>query len=212
MTADVPEPPVPEAMLEEAGFGLAERRTETLFEVGSVRIEGVTVRHEDDRSREALREVTDGVIDHPVRFFAVTRLLFQPSLPPAVSLSMFASTIRAKARSSFASQLESRGLAAVERGSSERLRLDGGGRIRVRNYSARDPLPDANGNSLALSFRLSVLTHSETALVVTAGFPAAPLSELLDLDDPPAVLSQETDAYEVTYRELLTAVHRQLTA
>ena len=207
---DSPDPPVPETLLEEAGFDLAERRTETLYSVGSVRIEGVTHRYEDDRSRDALREATDGDIDHPVRFFAVTRIRFQPGLPPGVSLSMFASTLRSKARSSFADQLEDRGLTAIERGSSQRLRLDTG-RARVRNYSGRDPL-DGDGRSLLLSFRLSVLTYRQTALVVTAGFPALPVAEQFELADPPAVLTRDSEDYQSEFETLLGWVYDDLTA
>jgi hypothetical protein len=168
MTTEPPEIPLPESLLVDAGFELVERSTETLFEISAIRIEGLTRRYEDDHSRQALREATEGAVDHPVRFFAVTRLTFQPALPPGVSLSMFASTIRSEARSSFATQLEERGLTDVERGSSDRLRLDSTSRVRVREFTARDPLADADGESLSLTFRLAVLTHGGTAVVVTA--------------------------------------------
>jgi hypothetical protein len=203
------DPPVPKALLEEAGFSLAERRTETLFDVGTVRIDGVTRRYEDDRSRDALREATDGDLDHPIRFFAVTRVLFRPSLPPGVSLSMFAPTLRSEARASFADQLEDRGVTNVRRGSSRRLRLDGG-RARVRNYSGRDPM-GGDGRSLVLSFRLSVLTYRQTALVVTAGFPAVPVAEQFGLADSPAILTRDSDDYQAEFESLLDGVYDEVT-
>lgn len=211
MTTDGPKPPVPEAMLEEAGFTLAERRTETLFELAAVRIEGGTRRYEDDRSREALRDATDRATDHPVRFFAVTQLQFTPALPPGVTLSMFAATIRSEARSSFESQLEDRGLTNVERGSSNRRRLDGGSRVRVREFTADDPLPDADRSSLELEFRLAVLTHRGTALVVTAGFPAASLADQFDLSNPPASLTRTADEYDSAFTDLLDGIYAELT-
>ncbi|WP_336327051.1 hypothetical protein [Halovenus sp. HT40] len=211
MTTDGPELPVPETMLDEKGFALAERRTETLFELAAVRIEGITRRHEDDHSREALRDATGGAIDHPVRFLAVTQLQFKPALPPGVSLSMFASTIRSEARSSFESQLEDRGLTNVERGSSNRLRLDGGSRVRVREFTAEDPLPDADGHSLELEFRLAVLTHRGTALVVTAGFPVAALADQFDLPNPPAPLTRTAEEYDSAFTDLLDGIYAELT-
>lgn len=210
MSTDGPEPPVPDAMLDEGGFALAERRTETLFEMATVRIEGVTRRYEDDRSREALRNATGGAVDHPVRFFAVTQLQFTPSLPPGVSLSMFASTIRSNARSSFESQLQDRGLTNVERGSSDRLRLDSGSRVRVRAFSAEDPLPDADGRSLALDFRLAVLTHGGTALVVTAGFPAASLTDQFELSEQSPPLDSTAEEYNAAFTDLLDGVCTEL--
>jgi hypothetical protein len=211
MTTDPPEVPLPESLLAAAGFGLAERSTETLFEISAVRIEGLTRRYEDDSAREELRNATEGAVDHPVRFFAVTRLTFQPALPTGVSLSLFASTIRSEARSSFATQLEDRGLIDVERGSSNRLRLDSGTRVRVREFTARDPLPDTDGASLSLTFRLAVLTHKGTAVVVTAGFPAAPLAEQFSLTSPPNRLTQTLAEYESTFAELLDGVESELT-
>lgn len=210
MTTDPPDPPLPESMLAEAGFSLAERRTETLFELAVVRIEGVTHRYEDDRSREELRNATEGAVDHPVRFFAVTQLQFQPSLPPGVSLSMFASTIRSEARSSFESQLEERGLTNVERGSSNRLRLDGGSRVRVRAFTAEDPLSDAGSHSLGLNFRLAVLTHKKTALVVTSGFPAVALDEQFELSSPTDLLMRTPEEYESACTDLFNGVSEQL--
>lgn len=212
MSTDDPDLPLPDSILSEAGFSLAERRSESLFEFAAIRIDGFTQRYEDDRSREALREATDGAVDHPIRFFAVTRLSFQPALPPGVSLSMFASTVRSEARSSFQSQLENRGLVDVERGASERHRLPEGSRLRVRRFTARDPLPEADGESLALAFRLSVLTHKGTALVVTAGFPATPLAEQFDLSAPADILTTTPEQYQETFVDLLAGVHERLTA
>ncbi|WP_436900749.1 hypothetical protein [Halovenus halobia] len=211
MTTDPPDPPVPEAMLTEAGFEPVERRTETLFEVGAVRIEGITHRYEDNRSSEAARDATDGALDHPIRFFAVTRLVFQPSLPFGVSLSMFTSTLRREARSSFAAQLEDRGLGNVERGSSQKLRFDGS-RVRVREFSAEDLLGEGDGRSFSLSFRLSVLTHRGTAIVVTAGFPASSVAEQFDLTDPQAMLTQSAAEYQATFETFLGGVYEELTA
>ena len=209
MTTDPPDPPVPKAILTEAGFELVERRTETLFEVGMVRIEGLTHRYEDNRSSEAAREATDGALDHPIRFFAVTRLVFQPSLPFGISLSMFASTLRREARSSFADQLEDRGLVSVERGAAQKLRFDGS-RVRVRRFSAEDTLGDSDGDSFSLSFRLSVLTHRGTAVVVTAGFPASSVADQFGLTDPPAVLARDAEEYQAAFETLLRGVYDEL--
>lgn len=209
MTTDPPDPPVPEARLTEAGFELVERRTETLFKMGTVRIEGLTHRYEDNRSSEAAREATAGMLAHPIRFFAVTRLVFQPSLPFGVTLSMFTSTLRREARSSFADQLEDRGLVDVERGASQKTRLDGS-RVRIREFSATDSLGD--GRSLSLSFRLSVLTHRGTAVVVTAGFPASSVADQFSLNDPPAALTRGADEYQTTFETFLGGVYDELTA
>lgn len=211
MTTDPPAPPVPEAMLTEAGFELVERYTETLFEVGTVRIEGVTHRYEDTRSSEAARDATDGAVEHAIRFVAVTRLVFQPSLPFGVSLSMFTSMLRREARSSFAAQLQDRGLENVERGSSQTLRFDGS-RVRVREYSATDLLAEHTDRSFSLSFRLSVLTHRGTAVVVTAGFPASSVAEQFDLTDPPATLTQSAAEYQATFETFLGGVYDELRA
>jgi hypothetical protein len=212
MTTESPEIPLPDSLLTAAGFELVERSTETLFEIAAVRIEGLTRRYEDGDSRQALREATEGGVDHPVRFFAVTRLSFQPALPPGASLSMCASTIRSEARSSFAPQLENRGLTDVERESSNRLRLDSGTRVRVREFTARDPLTDTDEGSLSLTFRLAVLTHGGTAVVVTAGFPAAALANQFSLTTAADRLTRTTKEYESAFLELLDGVETELTA
>ncbi|MXR52651.1 hypothetical protein GRX03_13680 [Halovenus sp. WSH3] len=212
MSSNRPDPVVPQAAFDDAGFSLAEQRTERLFELAAARIDGETFRYEDDRSRTALAAATDETVDHPVRFVAITRLRFQPSLPPGVSLSAFASTVRREARSSFADRLERRGLTEIREGRRDRLRVGRRGRARVRTFRATDPLPEVDGRSLALSFRLTVLTHRRRGVIVTAGFPSAPLADQFGIADAADPLTRTAEEYESEFRQLLDAIYQRLTA
>ena len=122
---------------------------------------------------------------------------------------MFAPTLRSEARASFADQLEDRGVTNVRRGSSRRLRLDGG-RARVRNYSGRDPM-GGDGRSLVLSFRLSVLTYRQTALVVTAGFPAVPVSEQSGMAASSAISTRDNEDFQAALQCLIDGVYDAVT-
>lgn len=200
---DEPTPPtLPEDALETGGWVLADERTETVFELPTMRVRGVTRRYEDQQSRRALESAIGRGVDHPVRFFAVTRLVFEPPLPPGVSLSMVAPTVRREARSAFANRLEERGLQNVSRGRSERLRLADRTRVRLWKYTATDPSPPVD-EPLPLECWVGVWTRSQAAFVVTAGYPAVSLGSLLDTTPDSDLLTRSPGEYRTAFLDLL---------
>lgn len=192
-----PSPPsVPESALDDGGWAFVDESTETLFELAGMRIRGTTVEYEDERTREALRDATDDALDHRIRFFAATRLAFQPPLP-AGTVSMVAPTLRREANERFADRLRERGLVAVEQGRSERIRVADRTRARLTKYTAADPLDgpsDDAGTDLPLACWIAVWTGSSDATIVTGGYPTVELATQFGLDGPD-LLARSPDSY-----------------
>lgn len=196
-------PPVPTDELEDGGWTLQDERTETFFELPTMRISGTTRQYTDERSSEALLEQTDGNIEWEVRFFAVTRLGFEPPPPPGVSPTMFAPTLRSEVRRSFAEQLERRGLADIERGRRERLRLPGKNRARLTQYTASDRLGD---QTVGLECWVGIWTSGREVFVVTGGYPRTELADELDVNTEDPVLTRSTETYRDEFFSLVRGV------
>jgi len=157
MTDDPAPPPTPTDSLDAGDWRLATERTETLADLSAVRVRGVTRRYENDRATAEGEDST--------RFFAATRLDFEPGLPFGVGLSMAASVTRTRARREFAERLREQGLDAVERDRTERVELPDGTRLRVQRYTATDP-----DGGFQLECWLGVHRGSDLC-VVTGGHP-----------------------------------------
>jgi hypothetical protein len=196
-------PPVPGTELESGGWELEAERTETLFELPTMRIRGTTRQYEDARSRAALREATEGRVDTPVRFFAATRLGFEPPPPPGVGPTMFAPTMRTEIRRSFATELEDRGLTDIERGRSERLRLPDRNRARLTKYTARD---DHGEWTLPLECWVGVWTDRNDVFVVSGGHPEVGLADHFGIEANDDELARSPGNYRDEFFSLLRGV------
>jgi len=205
MTRELPPPAVPETDLKRGGWEQTEIQRETLFEMPAMRVRGVTRRYEDQRTRDALRAATDGQLDQQLRFFAVTRLSFEPPPPPGVSPTMFAPTLRSEACRTFKKRLGERGLTAIEQRSSDRIRLPDRSRARLTQFSATDPLEGA-GNDLPLECWVAVWTSAGTVRVVTGGYPAVTLGSHFGLDTEDGPLTVTPDEYRREFVSLLRGV------
>lgn len=203
MTDTLTPPAVPEDTLEEEGWALVDERTETVFELPTMRVRGVTRRFEDEQSVEALTAAGYD-IDHPVRFFAVSRLVFEPPLPPGVGKSMVAPTVRTEARKAFARRLQERGLEDVSRDRSERFRLPDRTRVRLWRHTARLP-SDQFADDLPLECWVGVWMRSDTVFVVTGGHPTVTLDSRL----PEAVESETLTRSPGDYRDEFFALLRE---
>ena len=196
-------PPVPLAALEDGGWEVDDERTETLFQSPTMRIRGTTHQYEDARSRAALREATDGRVDTQVRFFAATRLGFEPPPPPGMGPTMFAPTMRTEVRRTFATQLEDRGLTDIERGRSERLRLPDRNRVRLTKYTASD---DHGDWSLPLECWVGVWTDRRDVFVVSGGHPEVELADHFGTEGADAALTRSPGQYRDEFFSLLRGV------
>ena len=206
--SDTPTPPaVPEERLTSHGWALVDERSETVFELPTMRVRGVTRRFEDERSAELLEEAGSET-DHPVRFFAVSRLAFDPPLPPGIGTSMVAPTVRTEAKKTFAKRLERRGLEDVSRDRRERFRLPDRTRVRLWRYTATLP-SEQFADNLPLECWLGVWLLSDAVFVVTGGHPTVALStrlsETLDHD----ALTRSPGEYRDEFFKLLRATGRQ---
>ena len=215
-----PAPPaVPTDTLDAGGWDLVEETTETVFEVSTTRIYAATRHYEDERTRTALREATG--LDRTVRFFAATRLVFEPPLPPLVTPGMAGPILRTEVRRSFTDRLRERGLQNVERADSKRMRVADGRRARLTKYTATDPLADSDATvaaqSLPLECWVAVWTRSKTARVVTGGYPAVTLAEHFGIDagghtdadghiEADSPLTRTRDEFHDEFLDLLRAV------
>ncbi len=207
MTEDLTPPAVPESALDAGGWVLADERTETVFELPTMRVRGVTRRYEDERSRDALEATTGESLAYPVRFFAVTRLVFEPPLPPGVTLSMVLPTLRTEARQTFADRLTDRGLTDISKGRSERFRLPDRTRVRLRKYTATDPSAPVEGD-LPLECWVGVWTGDD-ALVVTAGYPGVTLDSVVPGGSTSDALGRSAGEYRTEFVDLLRETGRE---
>ncbi len=162
-----------------AGWELVEESVETVFQLPAVRVVGATRQYEDEQLRRAVREATNGGVDHHWRFFAATKLGFDPMLPPGTMPSMILPTVRSEAKKTFKRRLRSRGVENIERGRRERVRIRSGNRARLIRYDGVDPVE----GGVPVAGWVGVWNDGSDFYVVTGGYPAQPLSEVLDLDE-----------------------------
>jgi len=190
-------PAFPEVAVEMAGWRLAAESVETLFRLAGARVRGATRRFEDERTRQAVREATDGRIDHQWRFVAVTSLGFEPSLPPGAA-PMVVPMVRREATTAFADRLRERGLEGVRERGDERIRLDSGSRARLTRYGASDPI----GGGVPVVGWVCVWTAGGDIFVVTGGYPDGRLADLLALDEPDPILARSENEYRAEFLDI----------
>jgi hypothetical protein len=191
---------LPADVCDQRGWELAEQSTDTLFQLPTARIQGTTVRYDDDRTRTALKAATDDQIDHPIRFFATTRLSFEPSLPTGTGPTMIMPMLLSNARQNFKRRLGERGLVDIDREGTERVRLRDRTRVRLTRYSARDA--DVGGRDLPLECWLGVWAD-ETVAMVTCGYPTVSLAEQFDLETTDAALTKGGQTFREEFHSLL---------
>ncbi len=172
-----------------------------MAELSALRVRSVTHRYDDERSRAALSEA-GYEIDHPVRFFAVSRLEFEPSLPPGVGTTMVAPTVRTEARKAFASRLTERGLKDVSRDRTERLRLPDDSRVRLFRHTGT-VRPTELDAPLPLECWVGVWPTDGTFLVVSGAHPTVTLDSRLDTGTGTDTLRRSPDEYRREFFELL---------
>lgn len=189
----------------DSGWELVDERVETLFELPGMRVQGAIRQYEDRETGTALTEATDGDVDQPVRFFAATRLGFDPGLPPGTLPSMILPSIRREARRTFEQRLRERGLEDVSRGRRERTRVDGA-RLHLTSYDAVYPPSGEGGEDgdrsgdrgLPVTGWVGVW-HDDAFHVATGGYPSRRLTDVFGLDATGTPL----DASPATYRDEL---------
>jgi hypothetical protein len=193
-------PEVTDDRIEE--WELVEESVETLFQLPAMRVRGAIRRYEDTATQATLADATDGAFDRTVRFFAATRLDFDPGLPPGTMPSMVLPSVRQEARRTFKTRLEKRGLADISRGRRERARVDGE-RARLESYEAVYPL---NGTELPVTGWVGVW-HGEEFYVVTGGYPGARLADVFGVaSDPDGRLGRSPRDYRSDLLDLLQSV------
>jgi len=185
---DVPPPGVPTGRL--ADWTRTEASVERLYGVDGADVRGHTLVYEDRRLRESVRDATDGTLDQSWRFFFATRLRFRPRLSPGAHVAILP-TVRSEATRSFLGDLEDRGVEAVARGRRERVRTDGGKRVRLRQVTGEVPRPDRTGESgdpIPVEGWVGVWYDSDF-FVAGGAYPRTSLSRAFDADDDRLSLS-----------------------
>jgi hypothetical protein len=195
------DPPYPTVEVPD-GWELTEETVETLFELPTVSVRGASRRYEDHAGRDALADATDPPYDEPLRFFAPTRLAFEPDLPPGTLPATILPSVRQQARRSFKQRLRDRGVSRLSRGRSERLRVDGS-RVRARSYTGTVDTPD--GQDLPVEGWLAAW-HDDDFFVVTGGYPDGRLADIFGLEDAAPGLSTPPRNYRDDFFALLRGV------
>lgn len=199
MPSDPTPPSISSNSLEEGGWARADESVETLFQLAAVRVRGATVQYEDERTRRALSDATGGAFEQSVRFFAGTRLAFEPSLPPNAFL-VVAPMVEREARRTFTGRLRERGLAEVERDGSQPVRV-GNRHASATKFTAVNPELD-----LPLSCWVAVWTDSAGGTVVTGGHPSVALASHLGLETTEETLHRSGESYREEFFSLLRSV------
>ena len=184
------------------GWESTAERVETLFEFPGLSVRGATRRYEDRVERDVVADATDPPYDETLRFFAGTRLAFDPGLPPGTLPASILPSVRQQARRRFKQRLRDRGVSRVSRGRSERLRV-GSSRVRARSYTGTVDTPD--GYEFPVEGWLAAW-HDDEFYVVTGGYPDGRLADLFDIEDPEARLSTPPRDYRDDFFTILRTV------
>jgi hypothetical protein len=179
---DVPPPDVPTDRL--ADWARTGATVERLYGVEGADVRGHTIVYEDRLLRDGVRDATDGALDQSWRFFFATRLRFRPPLSPGAHVALLP-MVRSEAVRTYLHDLEDRGVEAVERGRRERVRTDGGERVRLRQVTGEIPRPDTAGESVEpVPVEGWVGAWYDSDFFVAGGaYPRTSLARAFDADD-----------------------------
>ena len=201
MPTDPAYPDVPADQLRDGGWELVDESVETVFQLPTARVEGATKVYDAAETRAAVRDAVG--LDHQWRFFFATALSFTPPLAPGIGPAMILPTVRSEAQSAFADELADRGFESVERGRSERVRVDSGDRARLRTYSAElDLAVDA---TLPITGWVGVW-HGDGFRIAAGAYPDRSLATLLDVENPTEPLRRTPSDYRSELLALIRAV------
>lgn len=196
---------MPTDELDSGGWVQTDVAVETVFSLPTVQVRTATVQYEDERTRQMLAEALGHSIDVAPRFFAGTRLAFDPPLPASVSPGAIAPLLQREARSAFARRLRERGLVDINRDSSQCVRVGGENRTRVTKFEAAIPLPGTD-RDLPLACWVAPWNTSEDAIIVTGGHPTVRLAAFFGLDASQDRLTRTGESYRTEFFELCRAV------
>ncbi len=181
---------------------LTDETVETVFQLPGAKVVGATRQYEDVETRAAVREATDGAIDHQFRFVAATHLGFDPMLPPGTLPSMILPMMQSEARKTFEQRLNSRGVENIQRSRRERIRVRSGNRARLTRYEGTDSILE---DGLPVTGWVGVWNDGTDFFVVTGGYPGVPLADALGVDAEKP-LSRTPDEAEKTLFDVLRDV------
>jgi hypothetical protein len=195
---------MPTSRLAEGGWERTDVSTETIFSLPTVQVQTATVQYADAVTADALAEARGEPFDGMLRFFAGSRLDFDPPLPPGVTPAAVGSMLRNEAQRTFKKRLRERGLVDIERDGSQRLRVGDRRRARVTKFTARIAL--SGDRDLPLACWVAPWTTSDDAVVVTGGHPQATLADCFGLDTDDSRLTRSPSAYREEFFSLLRTV------
>ncbi|MGM0590701.1 MAG: DUF6517 family protein [Halobacteriota archaeon] len=190
-------PSIPSERLD--GWHQVDDTTDTLFEMGPVRVTGRTVVYEDRSLRERLRDEVD--IDTVRRFFFAGRLRVQPQSPFSSALL---GVVSDGAGSGFVDQLRERGFTDVSQTDRRRFAVDGAD-AQLTRY---DGVFEVDSLALAVVGWVAVWPAGEEFLIGGGAYPEG-ISEGGNDDQTAAIreLLRPT-----TYREELFELIRSVSA
>lgn len=195
-------PSVPDAALDAEGWTRTDETVETVFQLPGTSVEGATVVYGDEQTQKAAEEY--GGLDQRWRFFFATKLTFSPPLAPGIGPTMILPSVRSEANRTFKSELRDRGFESISRSRKERVRVDTGDRAKLTQFDAELPLED-HGQSLPVTGWVGVW-HSDGFRIGAGAYPRRPIAEILDVDDPPEILTTPSREYRDELLDLIRAI------
>ncbi len=207
---DIPPPSVPESRLTD--WRQTDRTVGSPFSTPVVSVHTHTCIYEESTEREQIREQTG--VDHPWRFFFISRVRLDPPQPPN---PMLTSLLRQRVASAFVDRLDSRGLSDITKESRSRISVGDANGVQ-RQYHARlqlaaDDLTAESGvddtdrdpaDPLSLPIEALVVVWADNDYYVAGGaYPAGPPER--GPDELVAALEAEIDP-AASRRELVALI------
>lgn len=155
-------PSVPDDRLADGGWTLQNRSERAIFRLPGVTVTSHTLLYGDDRLRAAMASAGVEDRDRPLesetdpddllggsdgaagKFFFASALSFRPPLPPGIGPAVLLSTVSKRTREALESDLRTRGFERMEWDEDQRFRTDSGDQGRLRKFTARLPVIEAD--------------------------------------------------------------------
>ncbi|MEA1930504.1 MAG: hypothetical protein U9O06_03030 [Euryarchaeota archaeon] len=154
---DIPPPSVPESRLTD--WRQTDQTVDSPFSTPVVSVHTHTRVYEESTEREQIREQTG--VDHPWRFFFISRVRLDPPQPPN---PMLTSLLRQRVASAFVDRLDGRGLTDITKQTRSRISVGDADGVQ-RRYHARLQL---SADDLATELRVDDTDPDRLSLPIEA--------------------------------------------
>jgi hypothetical protein len=206
VASELEPPAMPAERLKADGWTYQGDAVETVYKISSIKVLSATIEYEDTTTRDAVREATDGTLDHRIRFFTGSRLKFSPSLPMGTTIKMVSGKIRGEATKEFAHRLRDRGLEDLTEGEEITAPAGDDKEAKLTEYTATNPLPDYPDAELPVQCWAAFWIQEGAVRFITGGYPTVELASHLGLNADNDLFTRSPDEYRDYFFSLLQDV------